>query len=59
MELFEGLIFLFLFATVVNSCDQVNEQYDIRKYYDKPYCEKAKVGNTEIEKCYKVIEVTK
>jgi len=49
-----GIVTCFLVAQFM-----VDGKYDIRRYYEKPYCEKAKVGNTEIEKCYKVVEVVK
>lgn len=47
------LILLLLIAGLTT----VDNSYDIRKYYNKPYCEEVKVGAEKIKKCYKVVEV--
>lgn len=52
-------LLIILVVWSMESCSSVSDKFDIRKYYDKPYCEKAKVGNQDVEKCYKVIEVQK
>lgn len=51
--------FFFLVALIVIGFNCVDKHYDVRKYYDKPYCEKQKVGNETVEKCYKLVEVKK
>lgn len=48
-----------ILAAIVISYVTVDSHYDIRKYYNKPYCEKAKIGNSEVEKCYKLMEIQK
>lgn len=54
MTYFIGLILGFLLASSVSV---VESKYDIRSYYDKPYCEEFKVGADKIKKCYKVVEI--
>lgn len=50
-------IFALFLGIYLGSSNKVEQKYDLRSYYDKPYCEKQKVGNEMIKKCYKVIEV--
>jgi len=45
-----AVIIFFGFTTVDNS-------RDIKAYFDKPYCEKVKLGTETISKCWKVVPV--
>lgn len=49
------ILTLCLFVSIVSCVDE--SKYDIRQYYDKPYCEESKVGAETIKKCYNVVEV--
>lgn len=48
---------LFMLGFILGSWGTVSSDYDIRKHYDKPYCEEQKIGKDKIKKCYEVKEM--
>lgn len=54
MDLFWPILFLIF---TITTWTNVDGHYDIRKYYDNPYCEEHHVGKDLIKRCYKVEEV--
>lgn len=50
-------LMFFLCILTLATFNTVSNNYDIRKYYDKPYCESVKVLNQKVKKCYKLVEV--
>jgi hypothetical protein len=49
------IIFVIFQAVVINW--KVNPEYDIRKYFDKSYCEQVTLGKEEVKKCWTVKEI--
>lgn len=51
----DGLLIIVIMIQLWANWDKVSPGYDIRKYFDKPYCEEQKLGPEKIKKCWKVV----
>lgn len=51
------LLGFFILGTIFGLYEDQSKVPDIRNYFNKNYCEEAKVGKETIKKCYVVLEV--
>lgn len=49
-----GILFIFVGGAAVGEKTTV---FNIKNYFDKPYCEQVVIGNQTIKKCWKVVEI--
>lgn len=51
----DGLLLIVVLFQGFVMWNQVPKKYDIRKFFDKPYCEEQQLGPEKIKKCWKVV----